>query len=240
MYPAQSITATGKVSSIAVDIKKTGSPVFNIRAKIYTYVPANLENGFPLPVTQYVGQSTNVITASGLSTSFAMQTFNFNNLSVTGQWIVVFVYENEITHYPYDEVNFGIGGNDPYVPGDFIYYMVLNDTWYIATGYDMIFDCIYCNEGEEITTTTTTVRCLEYIMICTTQGQEAQFLVVHCNGQQETITVVYDQPQFLCLQYPPMPLDEYGIFDFGRPCEETTTTTTTVAVTTTTTTRLLQ
>jgi hypothetical protein len=223
MNPAQSITAHGRVRSISIDIKKYGLPDINIRAKIYSYVPANFENGWPLPIVNFLGQSTNVIATSALTALYSTETFLFPDTEVTGQWTVVFSYEGEVLHDQNNFAVFGVGAPDIYVGGDFMYYTAQGDIWYLNEGYDMVFTCIYCNEGEVATTTTGIVTCFEYVLICTSREGEAQFGVVHCDGTPENVTVIYGIPQFLCLSEPPVPLDQNGQFDMGNECTDTTT-----------------
>lgn len=155
-YVAQSITGTGKLQSISVDLKKYGSPNVNIRAKVYTDVPVDLEDTFPL--NNYVGQSTNVVAASGLTTDFVTHTFYFNNLQVSGQWTVVFEYESDVTQDMDNFVLFAVTPPYPdlYTGGDFCYYVYNSTSWTIFYGGDLVFTCVYCDEAT--TTTTTTVQ----------------------------------------------------------------------------------
>jgi len=153
--PGQTITACGRLRSITVQMRRSGSPRFNIRANIYLTVPDDWDIGWPL--SNYVGQSTNVITSSTLDATFGDVTFLFDDLEVSGQWTVVFTYETVTTHNEFNYVLYATGSMAPdgsiYSGGDFVYYIVDSDTWYIFPYGDMVFSCTYC-EGECTTTTT--------------------------------------------------------------------------------------
>lgn len=153
--PGQTITACGRLRSITIQMRKSGAPRFNIRAKVYLYTPTDWETGLPLP--NYVGQSTNVIASSTLDATFGDHTFTFNDIEVSGQWTVVFEYENITTHNQFNYVLYAIGTMPPagsiYDGGVFVYYIYDSDIWYTFPFGDMVFSCTYC-EGECTTTTT--------------------------------------------------------------------------------------
>jgi len=157
--PGQTITACGRLRSITIKMRKSGSPRFNIRAKIYLDVPENWEVGFPL--TNYVGQSTNVISAATLDATFGDVTFLFNDIEVSGQWTVVFEYETITTHNQINYVLYATGSMPPdgsiYAGGEFVYYNYDSDIWYTYPYGDMVFTCTFC-EGECTTTTTEQIR----------------------------------------------------------------------------------
>lgn len=159
MNPGQTITACGKLRDITVQIKKSGSPNFNIRAKIYLDVPELWEIGYPLD--NYLGESTNVIAASDLTTNFTNQSFAFSALEITGKWTVVFEYEDIVDHDMFNLVLFAIGmadgEDDLYADGEFVYYSYDSDMWWMFPG-DMVFTCGYCEEECPTTTTTTDSR----------------------------------------------------------------------------------
>ena len=153
--PGQTITACGRLRSITIRMRKSGAPRLNIRAKIYLDVPENWDAGFPL--ANYVGQSTNVVSAALLETEFEDRTFLFDDFEVSGQWTVVFEYDKITTHNQFNYVLYAIGTMPPdgsiYSGGDFVYYIYDSDLWYVYPIADMVFSCTYC-EGECTTTTT--------------------------------------------------------------------------------------
>ena len=161
MNPGQTITACGQLRNITVQMKKYGSPVFNIRAKIYLDVPIDFETGFPLD--NYLGESTNVISAASLTGTFTNQSFAFSALEITGKWTVVFEYEDVTNHDLFNFVNLAIGmgegDTDLYTGGEFVYYSYDSDMWWLFPYGDMVFTCGYCHE--DCPTTTTTTRGLE-------------------------------------------------------------------------------
>jgi hypothetical protein len=140
--PGQSITATGNLTTITIQVKKFGLPDVSIRAKVYQTVPLDFSSGFPL--SDYVGQSDNVVAATSLTTSLESYTFYFPGLSVTGQWTVVFEYEDKVIHDQFNYAVFSIGLPSIYAGGTFLYYSEMFDTWYLVPGYDMVFSCTYC------------------------------------------------------------------------------------------------
>lgn len=250
MIPAQTITAEGLLQSVAIEIKKYGSPVFNIRASIYLDEPTDLQAGFLL--NNWAGDSTNVIAAGGLTTSFTTQTFYFNNIAITGKWTIVFTYESVTTHNAFNYAAFEVGvpapGDDLYANGDFCGYFYDGDTWYVYTGYDLVFGCTYCS-SEATTTTTTQIEwergtCRLVTMTNTDRSEEtiATFGTYPCEGDPIAIPVEYGNPVTECMSAEPVLLAGTGAWEIGEICNtttttlEVTTTTTTEAVTTTTTT----
>lgn len=225
-YAAQSITGTGKLQSISVDLKKYGSPNVNIRAKIYADVPLDLEDTFPL--NNYVGQSTNVVAASGLTTDFVTHTFYFNNLQVSGQWTVVFEYESDVTQDTDNFVLFAVTPPYPdlYTGGDFCYYVYNSTSWSIFYGVDLVFTCVYCDEA---TTTTTTEQPICYLwMLYNTDQTVITWTWTECNGEETEVNQeAEDLPIYVCSVNAPICNGVSEAVNTQEVCTETPTTTTT-------------
>lgn len=226
-YVAQSITGTGKLQSISVDLKKYGLPDVSIRAKVYADVPVDLEDTFPL--NNYVGQSTNVVAASGLTTDFVTHTFYFNNLQVSGQWTVVFEYESDVTQDTDNFVLFAVTPPYPdlYTGGDFCYYVYNSTSWSIFYGVDLVFTCVYCDEAT--TTTTTTVAPVCYLWSLENQDQTLiTWTYTECNGEETIIYQEVSDPAILvCSEEEPVPSGNGLATNTQEVCTETPTTTTT-------------
>lgn len=225
-WAAQSITGTGKLQQISIDLKKYGLPDVSIRAKVYADVPVDLEDTFPL--NNYVGQSTNVVAASGLTTDFVTHTFYFNNLQVSGQWTVVFEYESDVTQDMDNFVLFAVTPPYPdlYTGGDFCYYVYNSTSWSIFYGGDLVFTCVYCDEA---TTTTTTEQPICYLwMLYNTDQTVITWTYTECNGEEtQVIQESEDLPIYVCSVNAPTCNGISEAINTQEVCTETPTTTTT-------------
>jgi len=144
---SQSITIDGgKLRSITITCERIGSADFDIRAKVYTHVPVTYETDFP--PSGYIGQSINTIAASDISdVDLEEITFLFDNLEVSGKFLISFEYENVILN---DDSNlmFFIYEEDPnvYLDGSIVAYIAGMGAWEDEEIYSMAFSCEYCLE----------------------------------------------------------------------------------------------
>jgi len=127
----QLFVLTGSVIEVIIKFNPpTGSPNFNIRAKIYDGSVAN--DSYSLPASTLLGISTNVIPAINAN---GYVTFYFDNIYCDGTInSIVFTFENVVTHNAMNRINTLISISNPYPAGARLS-CAATATWFSSSSY---------------------------------------------------------------------------------------------------------
>lgn len=95
----QSFCAHGTISEFSIYCY-VNTANLDLRATVYSTVPTHL--GATYPPTGYLGQSTNTINTTTLSTDYenpSLVTFYFDDIEVDGEFFIDITYENVVYHH---------------------------------------------------------------------------------------------------------------------------------------------
>ncbi|MPM02101.1 hypothetical protein SDC9_48346 [bioreactor metagenome] len=147
------------VSSVKVKLSKTGSPTDNITAKIYS-----VSSGVP---STLLYTSTNSISGSTLTTSFAEYEFLFSSATLAANTVYAITLSRSSSVNASNYYNVRDSSSDVYSGGTFLVY---NSAWTAISGNDMYFIITGATAGTAIWSAVTATEALTYAAVCADQN----------------------------------------------------------------------